>query len=83
MKSKNLFLFAIIFLINTNIFVFSDDYGYILINFIDESEMDLGDYLTKEDATIECRDLNFNISFLTDYKDFSSFFLILLKFLQT
>ena len=33
MKSKTLFFFAFIFLINTKILVYSEDYGYISLNF--------------------------------------------------
>ena len=35
MESKNLFLFIFIFLINTKVLVYSEDYGYILLNYSD------------------------------------------------
>ena len=86
MKSKKLLLFVFIFLINTNIFVYSEDYGSISVSVeLGESEGDRESIFEGVKSKIQklsgltislVGDTGFDciISFETDFKDFTSFF---------
>ena len=89
MKSKKLLLFVFIFLINTNIFVYSEDYGSISVSLeLGESEGDRESILAGVKSKIQKLSslsgltislvgdtgFDFIISFETDFKDFTNFF---------
>ena len=89
MKSKKLLLFVFIFLINTNIFVYSEDYGSISVSLeLGESEGDRESILAGVKSKIQKLSslsgltislvgdtgFDFIISFETDFKDFTEFF---------
>ena len=72
MESKNLFLFVFIFLINTKILVYSEDYGYISLTY--EGELSDSYDFPEEKVTIKCENSGCNISFNDDFKNFNYFF---------
>ena len=89
MKSKKLLLFVFIFLLNTNIFVYSEDYGSISVSLeLGESEGDRESILAGVKSKIQKLSslsgltislvgdtgFDFIISFETDFKDFTNFF---------
>ena len=73
MKSKNLFLFLFILLINRKIFICSQDSGYGYIELFFEKE--ISDYYSQsyDDFEYICNGLNCNISFTNDFKNFTFF----------
>ena len=72
MESKNLFLFVFIFLINTKILVYSEDYGYISLTY--EGELSRKSDFNETSVEIECKTSKCTISFKDDFKDFTDFF---------
>ena len=72
MKSKTLFFFAFIFLINTKILVYSEDYGYISLNF--SNSLSQKNNSQDQNVTINCTNSKCNISFISDFNNFTNFF---------
>ena len=92
METKNLLLFVFIFLINTNIFVYSEDYGSISVS-LELGELEGNRESIFEGVKSEIQKLSgptislvgdtgfdFIISFENDFKDFTNFFLKFLVF---
>ena len=78
MESKNLFLFIFIFLINTKILVYSEDFGYILLNYTDT--LSKTSIFVEENIKIKCGNSKCNISFNVDFTNFTNFFRIALDY---
>ena len=72
MKSKNFFFFVFIFFINTNIHVYSEDYGYIAIDF--GSEVQFATDFENQNIELKCSSLSCNMSFKNEPKDFYEIF---------
>ena len=72
MEYKNLLLFVFIFLINTNILVYSEDYGNISLT--SNGLLTVKSDFKEDNITIKCENFGCNISFKGDFKDFTNFF---------
>ena len=72
MECKNLLLFVFIFLINTNILVYSEDYGNISLT--SDGLLTVKSDFKEDNITIKCENSGCNISFKGDFKDFTNFF---------
>ena len=74
MEYKNLLLFVFIFLINTNILVYSEDYGNISLT--SDGLLTVKSDFKEDNVTIKCENSGCNIFFKGDFKDFTNFFSI-------
>ena len=72
MQCKNLLLFVFIFLINTNILVYSEDYGNISLT--SDGLLTVKSDFKEDNVTIKCENSGCNIFFKGDFKDFTNFF---------